>query len=427
MKKRTWLPAATSIVLYLAAPGARPAAAGGFSFGDQGAKAMGMAGAFVAQADDPSAVFYNLAGLALADDKIGALGTAVHSLNESLYQGLPPGIGAGTTGAQDDAMSFLPHVYFATPLSDNVKLGLGLTSPFFFDTDWLDPGSFAGRYLTSSAELTTYDLTAGVAFKASATFGLGVGAVYRTAELQQSRRLGTTDPFSGSEIDAGTIDVDTDSSDGVGFHVGLLHRPSPRFSWGIAYRSSIEVDFDGTGRLTQISTGNDQLDRTIAATFPFDQDLALATAIEFPDLASLGVAFGLTDSLLLEIDAELTGWSSVRQLEVAFATLPAVDQTVRLDFDDSTTLRAGLQYTAASAAQYRIGVAFDESPQPDATVGAWLADKESLRVSVGFGKDWLDVAFTWIDDQQRIVSDQVDDLNGNYRSNAWILGLTLSM
>lgn len=428
MKNRTWLAAATMIALDLGAGGGRTALAGGFSSGDQGAKAMGLGGAFVAQADDPTAVFYNLAGLALAeDDKIGALGTVVHTLNESLYQGLPPGIGAGTTGAQDDATTFLPHAYFVTPLSDRVKLGVGVTAPLFLDTSWRDPGSFAGRFVTTSVEITAYDVTAGAALKASPTFGFGAGAVYRTVELNPSRRLAVNDPFSGSQVDAGTIDVASDFSDGIGFHVGLLHRPSPRFSWGLAYRSAIEIDFGGVGRLTQISTGNAQLDASIAATFPFDQDLSMTTAIEFPDVLSLGLAFGLTEGLRLEIDAELTGWSSVQQIDVAFADLPAIDQTVRLAFDDSMTLRAGLQYTAASEAQFRVGVAIDESPQPDATVGAFLSDKDSTSLSVGFGKDWLDVAFTWSDDTQRIISNQVDDLNGNYRSSSWRIGLTLSM
>ncbi len=415
-----------SIALLAGAAGA-PVAAGGFSFGDQGAKAMGLGGAFVAQADDPSAVFYNLAGLALAEDeKIGALGTIIHALNESLYQGLPPGGGAGTTGAQDDAMNYLPHAYFVLPLSDGVKLGVGLTSPYFLDATWTDPGGYAGRYIATSAELTTYDLTAGLAVKVSPTFGFGAAAVYRSAELKQSRRLAVTDPFSGSQIDAGTIDHDTDASDGFGYQVGLLHRPSERFSWGISHRSAIEVDFNGVGRLTQISTGNDQLDRTLAATFPFDQDLSMTTAVELPAVTSVGFAFGLTETLRLEVGAELIGWSSVQQLDFAFASLPSIDQTVSLRFDDSMTLRAGLLYTTAADSQLRFGVALDESPQPDETVGPFLADKESFRVSAGYGKDWLDVAFSWSDEQQRIISTQVDDLNGNYRSSSWRFGLTLS-
>ena len=49
-------------LLFLAAPAASFAA--GFSVFEAGAKALGMGGAFVAQADDPSAIFFNPAGIA---------------------------------------------------------------------------------------------------------------------------------------------------------------------------------------------------------------------------------------------------------------------------------------------------------------------------------------------------------------------------
>jgi long-chain fatty acid transport protein len=91
------IPGLLALSLLTAAP-ARP---DGFSGPDPGIKAMGMAGAFIAQASDPSAIYYNPGGLAL--QKKGKLtaggGTVYH--NESQYQGLPPGIGQGTTGAQD--------------------------------------------------------------------------------------------------------------------------------------------------------------------------------------------------------------------------------------------------------------------------------------------------------------------------------------
>ncbi|HET9210757.1 MAG TPA: hypothetical protein VFR03_10185, partial [Thermoanaerobaculia bacterium] len=69
--------------------------AAGFGFFTQGGRATGMAGAYVAQADDPTAIFYNPGGLALLKDrKSVSVGTAATSFNEALYQGLPPGIGA---------------------------------------------------------------------------------------------------------------------------------------------------------------------------------------------------------------------------------------------------------------------------------------------------------------------------------------------
>ena len=55
------LPAALSL---LAGLPPRDASAAGFALFEQGAKGMGFAGAFTAQASDPSAIFHNAAGLA---------------------------------------------------------------------------------------------------------------------------------------------------------------------------------------------------------------------------------------------------------------------------------------------------------------------------------------------------------------------------
>ncbi len=412
-----------SATLLIGADGAR---ADGYSFFSQGAKAMGLGGAFVAQADDPSAVFYNLAGPAVAEGKAAALGVALSTLNESLYQGLSPGIGAGTAAAQDDGSSLLPHAYFIQPLSDTVKLGFGLTTPFNFKTEWAEPDSFAGRTVSTAAELVTYDLIAGLSIRLSPTFGFGAGAVYRSSELTQNRRLQRFNPAAGEEQDVADVAFETDFSDGIGWTVGLIHKPSERFSWGVSYRSPIDIDYNAIGRLTQVSTGNDQLDAILRLSLPYDEDLATATSLEFPEVLTVGFAVGLTKALTLEIDAESTGWSNVQQVDFDFLTDSTFDSTIRQDFDDTLSLRAGLQYTTLIGIQLRLGMAMEESPQPDATVGPFFADADRTVLAVGVGLDWIDLAFMWIDSEQRIISDQIDDLNGNYRSSAWQLGLTLS-
>ena len=52
--------AATAAIALIPAP----ARAGGFALFEQGARSMGFAGAFTAQASDPSAIFHNAAGIA---------------------------------------------------------------------------------------------------------------------------------------------------------------------------------------------------------------------------------------------------------------------------------------------------------------------------------------------------------------------------
>src|SRR5947207_4864886 len=55
----------------------------GFSIFEQGAKATAMGGAFAATADDPTAIFYNVAGIAqLRRAEVNAGGTAINFSNE---------------------------------------------------------------------------------------------------------------------------------------------------------------------------------------------------------------------------------------------------------------------------------------------------------------------------------------------------------
>ena len=58
----------------LALLAATPIFAAGFGIFEQGSKAMGMAGAFTAQADDPSAMFHNVGGLGHTPHTLHPLG-----------------------------------------------------------------------------------------------------------------------------------------------------------------------------------------------------------------------------------------------------------------------------------------------------------------------------------------------------------------
>jgi long-chain fatty acid transport protein len=414
-------------LLTLAAPAV---AGGGFELFSQGAKAAGMAGAFVAQADDPTAIYYNPGGLGLkppppAKPKKAAVGLSAIALNEALYQGLGPGPGAGTAGERETGFSFAPHVYAALPLAPKVTFGLGVYSPFLLDSEWSAPDTFAGRFVSTAAEVTTYDLAPTIGFQLGDSFGLGIGAVYRTSEITQTRRLSLADPDTGRPLDVASLSSETDFEGGFGFSAGLLHRPSPRFSWGASYRSAIEIDYGGVARATQIQTGDAAIDALVRATLPLDEDLALATTVELPDVVRLGVAIGLTKSLLLEIDAEQTGWSSLDTITFSLPGNADLDQTIALALDDAAAFRAGLQWTLPTGFQLRVGYAFEESPQPDATVGAFLADSDRGIMAGGVGLDWLQLAFAWIDYDQRIVTTSADAVNGNWRKNEYLIGFTI--
>jgi hypothetical protein len=117
---------------------------------------MGQGNAFVAEANDASAIFYNPAGL----NQIK---------RAQVYQGsffnYPDREFSG--GGQDSQTNHRIYrsltAYVAIPVHDRVALGLGFFSPFGMGTAW--PPTWAGRYLTTFSSLKTYCLNPVVSVK----------------------------------------------------------------------------------------------------------------------------------------------------------------------------------------------------------------------------------------------------------------------
>jgi long-chain fatty acid transport protein len=404
---------------------ALPLCAGGFEIDAQGARAAGMAGACVAQAADPTTIFCNPGALALIPKKKGAsIGVSASAFNQSLYQGLPPGVGAGTASQQTTPRTIQPHAFVALPLGAHAVFGTGFYHPFRMHTEWAAPDQFAGRFVATSSEVEVYDVAPTVAVHVGDSFGIGAGGIYRTSTMSAARRVATTSGGVQQEIAALTMKSDARHS--VGWNVGLLIRPSPTFSLGASYRSKTKADVSGAGRLTQIKTGNAQLDQLVAATFPFDQDLLVTTTTELPSQTTVGIALSPSAAFLFEVDAERTAWKEVHDITFLFPSVPAVNTTYALSFQDAWTYRGGLRWRFATGPQLRLGYSFAKTPLPDSAVGAFFPDADRTTISGGVGLDWIDVAFGVTTYKQRIVATSATGLNGNYRAKSWFAVMTVT-
>jgi long-chain fatty acid transport protein len=428
MTRRTRLGRSISTLgITLALLAAAPALPAGFAGPDPGIKAMGMAGAFTAQANDPSAIYFNPGGLALFKKGKLTVGGAGRELNELQYQGLAPGVGEGTTGAENKFTTWPVHAYAVQPLGPTLKLGLGVSSPYSFKAHWDNAGnSFPGRFLSKSSELQTYDTSTVVSWKASPGLGLGAGVIYRNSKLTHAHNLSGLNPATGLDVDIASLDVATDYNQGFGWQAGLLNKIGKKFSWGFTYRSPIGINHKGAGRLTQISTGNSQLDELNRATLPYDEDLPIATTLDYPASAALGLAYWPSDKTVIETDVDWTGWSRFKGLAISFPTSSRFDSTLQGAWDDALAYRLGARFTLGKGLQVRLGYAFEESPQPDASTGPFLPDAARSIFSAGIGMDWLDIAFQVIAPENRIIGTNADDFNGAYSGNAYMLGISVT-
>ena len=401
-----------------------PAQGAGFSLTNQGAKAMGMAGAFAAQADDASAIFYNPGAVAFLKKKI-SVGLGASAFSDGHYQGLPPGLGAGTTGNENQLFTLPAQAYTVKPLSPALKLGVGVYSPFGFRTGWQNPATFPGRTVSTAAELKSYDVNATLAWQAAPSLGIGAGVVYRNAQLQQRRGLQSEDPLSGNLVDVASLSAKTDYDRGTGWTAGLLQQIGP-LAVGLSYRSPITIRFGGAGRLTQVLTGNAQIDALTRASLPLDQDLAVSSEIVFPGETTLGIAVTPMETLVIEADVNRTGWKKFTGLSLDFPNNPSLSANLQGPYKDVNSYRLGIRLGPPRGPQWRVGYALEQSPQGDESVGPFFADGKRSVFGVGFGIDWLDLALQWEKPADRTTFVSSSGLNGTYRASIYRLAITIS-
>jgi len=416
----------------LAALTAVPAHAAGFAIFEQGAKAQGMAGAFTAQADDPSMLFFNPGGLGLVGKSDFSLGlTEVHGTKAD-FHGAAPFPGPNASGQQKLLEQPLPHAYWVLPITNTWKFGIGLNTPFGLTTEWKNPDQFPGRYLSTKAAIRDIDVNPTLGWQITPTMGLGIGVIARVTDLELKRDIPAADPFTQSIVNVGRVDLKADTKTGYGWDIGFLDRYNNSFSWGVAYRSRVKVDYTGSATLTQLPTGNPQFDAIVAAQTPFNQKLPVKTSIDFPDMANLGLAFGLSPDLLLETDVYWMGWTSFKEVNITFPDGQLPNSTIPANWKNAYSYRAGLRWTTSPTSQWRFGYVYDQTPQPEEAVNPLLPDANRNGLTLGYG--WtgahkFDIALLYLDFAKRsrhktFAGDAT--FSGTYDTKALLLGATFT-
>jgi len=419
----------------LGALAAVPMHAAGFGIFEQGTKAMGMAGAFTAQADDPSALFYNAGGLAFVTQRDGSIGVTYIHDTKAQFHGANPFPGEGYSADQKKLSAFPPHAYYVQPINSTWKFGLGIETPFGLTTNWNDPHNFAGRFLSTKTSLEVFDVNPTIGWQVTPDFGIGIGGIARISDVELNRDIGVNNPFTQSIVNAASLKLKGDFKEGYGFNAGILYKATPEFSLGLSYRSKITVNYTGNARLTPISTGNAQLDAAIAAKLPLNTNLPVKTSIDFPAMASLGVAYSFTPAFLIEADANWTGWGSFQNVPITFTGGPTnslPNTNIPQGWKDAYNYRLGLRWQASPTSQWRLGYVYDQTPQPEVNVNPLLPDADRNGYCIGYGwtGSWkADFALMYLPFKDRTRSHSLPGdgpFFGTYQTNAVLFGVTLS-
>jgi long-chain fatty acid transport protein len=173
-----WIPWICPIGLWLAcAPGMASAQVPRIQ--GQGAAASAMGNAFAAQADDPSALHYNPAGMT----QLRGIQFMAGGLISGGSTDFVSPIGVTATGDRNGTVAWPPpvHTYITMNVKDlgltalgNLSVGIGLTVPFGSLTRWPSDGPF--RTATTFSALPLLDIKPTLAYKVTENVSLGLGA-----------------------------------------------------------------------------------------------------------------------------------------------------------------------------------------------------------------------------------------------------------
>lgn len=384
----------------------------GFRNPDQGGRATAQGEAFVAQADDASAIWYNAAGLTQLDGTQFTSGLYLNYVDAEFHSSL----GFGDFEPLDRPV-VLPHMYMSTDLGmERWRFGLGLNSPFGNAVDWPETAPF--RYSVISSSLRVFNLQPTVAYRVTDWLSVGAGLNYFIGDTEFYRALPAGFPplFLPAE---GRFKYEA-RGDGFGFNFGLMLRPHEKHSFGLTYRSQVNMDFNHDNHVDVSIPGFG----TVLST-------SASSELDLPQSVAFGYAFKPTEKLKLEFDAEWTNWNTLDTVTLSSPHPLVNGQAVAFNWLNSMFYEFGVQYALSESWMLRGGYIFSENTVPDATFSATLPDNDRHVFSIGAGytkgRISVDVAYQYslTEDRTITVPPQGDPgLLGTWESQSHALMLT---
>lgn len=435
---------AWSVACALALMGAsHEAQAAAFALYEQGIGGLGNAYAGAAAvAEDATTVWWNPAGMArLGSGRHVALAGALiapstkFSDRGSQTARLQTTLGGDGGNAGDSA--FVPSLFFVTELTPRWNFGLGISVPFGlsteYDSDWL------GRFQGISSEVKTLNINPSLSYKLSDAASVGFGISYQYAKIDllsavnysaaafSAGGAGLLGLVGGSGVE-GQNTTELDGS-GWGFNLGALFNVTPATRVGIAYRSWIEYDLEG-------STSFSNVPAAFAASPTFARtDVSLK--LETPDSLAFGLSHALSGRWDLLADLTWWNWSQIKTLPVVRRSGPLNGSnldTLTFNFKDTWRASVGVKYKLDGAWTLKLGAAYDETPVPNAqSRTVRLPDHD--RYWLAAGAKWqvarsgaLDVGYAYVKVRDAEINNNQSALGrgvvtGSYKAHVHVLGV----
>ena len=456
--------------------------AGGYSLSGVGPHANGMGGAYRAIADDWSAAFWNPAGLAFQTRSEvtvgGAVGTSrVKYLPRTTSGGYSFGFVSDSTQELFPFDQNIPFgngsLFLRFPQLGRLNLGLAVFVPHHFASQWnlfslpypfrgdtVPVFSFPERNFTNRLRIADIHPTVSYLVM-DGKLAVGGGLSVARADWNFSRTVLTPveesfQSFFDQRDSVQAFQVDSAEQVfenhpelksrpeenvasivrlglgqwGLGGNLGILFKPTERFSVGFSYHSPIRFKLKGEydqkfyfpyngSKLNYFPSSNPTLDdfRFIFSgqgkQILLGPDLARLT-LDLPQDFGAGVGFRPSERWTVAADLAWFNWKVMDNVPVAFEDTALTARlgypTFYFGWKNTIRLSGGVRYDFRSRWVFRLGYFFDQSPIPDSTFNPLFLDvgnKHSFNLGVSYlAGDWeLNYNFELLAAQKRDFSE----------------------
>jgi long-chain fatty acid transport protein len=368
----------------------------GFALYEGSARGNVIGGGLVASADDPSALFYNPAGITQLKGIQTQVGfTAIYpmiTVETNVSAGRPYQAAGGYSTDFQSNWFFPPQAYLTYQLNDRWWAGLGMFSRFGLGTEFKDPQNpgWPGRYNSYRANIAEVEINPNVAWKISDKFSVAAGLVASYMNITLQRALNTNTLGGIGDTD---MKVAGDSW-GWGWNLALQYKPTEWMQFGLTYRSKIEQNVKGNVTVSRT---------TVIPAFGVNiANMSGAADLTLPDEIFTGVNFNVTKTWSVGGGVYWTGWQYYDKLQLNFSApfgAPASTTSItQKNWANVARYLIGTEWKATPNWDLRLGYAYDTAPGPDNTMDYILPDNDRHMWSIGAGyhqNAWsVDVSYT---------------------------------
>lgn len=280
-------------------------------------------------------------------------------------------LGTGNIGGDG---AFIPASYSAWQLTDRFWIGLTTGAPFGLRSK-PDNQVNAAQVFGRSARVQTINVSPTIGYKVNDWLSIGAALQIQYFKASLKQADGVTAAARPIIIQGDTIDL--------GYRFGATLTPFEGTTIGLAYRSSIRQELEGS--LRSAATGY----------------IPVKANLNLPDSVVFGVSQVINDQWQAHLGVEWTNWSRFRNIPVVTRAGGIPVTSLNFQYDDSWFFSGGVEYKYNRDLTLRAGVAYELSAVNDDNRQIFISDNDRLWLSAGLSyqlteKLKLDVGYTYI-------------------------------